>query len=66
MRVVNKGNSIIWIGNKAIKPNEKAELSKEELEMSGVKQLINQGILQVEKRAERKTGKKEEKKAGEQ
>ncbi len=50
VKVINKSKSRIWIGNKVIKPSETAELTKDELSMSGVKVLINEGKLEIVKK----------------
>ena len=59
MKVRNRSQAVVWIGDRAIKPDETAELSKEELKMSGVKALIESGELEVVK--ESKQSKKEKK-----
>ncbi len=60
IKVKNMSKSRIWIGDRVIKPNEVAEIAKEELEYSGVKALIKSGELKIIKEKEEK--KKQEKK----
>jgi len=50
VKVINKSKSRIWIGNKVIKPGETAELTKDELSMSGVKTLLDAGELAIVKK----------------
>lgn len=47
MKVVNKSKAIVYVGGKVIEPEKTAELTKEELEMSGVKALLNAGELEI-------------------
>ena len=56
MKVQNKTKAV-YIGNKIIKPGKVTELSKEELEFSGVKAMIESKELEIveeEKRTKRK------------
>ncbi len=57
MKVQNKTKAVVYIGNKIIKPGKVTELSKEELEFSGVKAMIESKELEIveeEKRTKRK------------
>ena len=47
MKVKNKSEAVVWVGDKTIEPGEVAELSKEELSMSGVKALLKSGELEA-------------------
>ena len=63
MRVRNAGKSTVHVRRRRIEPGETAELSEEELRMSGVQALLKDGTLvEVEDAAEETA---EEKPAGE-
>lgn len=55
MKVVNKTKAVVYIGSKTIKPGETAELTKEELKMSGVKAMLDSGELEVVKESKKKS-----------
>ncbi|MBE8539427.1 DUF7444 family protein [Geoglobus acetivorans] len=67
MKVRNVSNSVVYVADKTIEPGKTAELSKEEMAMSGVKALIESGELEIveEKTEEKKREKKAQKKKSE-
>ncbi|WP_456478128.1 DUF7444 family protein [Geoglobus ahangari] len=55
MKVRNRSNSVVYVADKTIEPGKSADLSEDEMKMSGVRALIESGELEiVEERAEEK------------
>jgi|Deesub1362B_J571_1020462.scaffolds.fasta_scaffold00499_36 hypothetical protein len=59
MKVRNKTKAVVYIGNKIIKPGEVTELSKKELEFTGVKAMIESKELEIVEEEKRVKKKKE-------